>query len=103
MTEWIRLPATIREAPSVDTFRARLCCIKLSTHTKYKFDAKLINHVRWPPHTCSCNRLSRMWRSDCSIRQRCVVSALIKYNKTIRWWSRGQALMELSSNVYYTF
>ena len=31
------LPATIREAPSVDTFKARLCSIKLSTHfTRYK-------------------------------------------------------------------
>ena len=30
--EWIRLPATIREDPSVDTFKARLCSIKLSTH-----------------------------------------------------------------------
>ena len=29
---WNRLPATIREAPSVDTFKARLCSIKLSTY-----------------------------------------------------------------------
>ena len=33
-------------------------------------DTKLLNHVRWPSHTCSCNRLSRMWRSDCSTRQK---------------------------------
>ena len=58
---WNRLPATIREAPSVDIFKARLCSIKLSTHF-----TKLLNHVSWPPHTCSCNRLSHMWRSDCS-------------------------------------
>ena len=32
MVEWNRQPATIREAPSVGTFKARLCSIKLSTH-----------------------------------------------------------------------
>ena len=31
VVEWKLLPA-IREAPSVDTFIARLCSIKLSTH-----------------------------------------------------------------------
>ena len=37
VAECNRLPATIREAPSVDTFKARLCSIKLSTHfTRYK-------------------------------------------------------------------
>ena len=37
VAEWNRLPATIREASSVDTFKARLCSIKLSTHfTGYK-------------------------------------------------------------------
>ena len=37
VAEWNRLPATIREAPSVDTFKARLCNIKLSNHfTRYK-------------------------------------------------------------------
>ena len=29
---WNRLPATIREAPSVDIYEARLCSIKLFTH-----------------------------------------------------------------------
>ena len=33
-------------------------------------ETKLLNHVRWPPHTCSCHRLSRTWRSDCSTRQK---------------------------------
>ena len=32
VAEWNRLPATIREAPSVDTFKSKLCSIKLSTH-----------------------------------------------------------------------
>ena len=32
VAEWSRLPATIRKAPSVDAFRAKLCSIKLSTH-----------------------------------------------------------------------
>ena len=37
VAEWNRLPATIREAPSVDTFKATLCSTKLSTHfTRYK-------------------------------------------------------------------
>ena len=37
VVEWNRLPATIREASCVDTFKARLCSIKLSTHfTRYK-------------------------------------------------------------------
>ena len=37
VAEWNRLPATIREAPSVDIFRARLCSRKLSTNfTRYK-------------------------------------------------------------------
>ena len=27
VAEWNSLPATIREAPSVDTFKARLCSI----------------------------------------------------------------------------
>ena len=31
VVEWNRLPATIRESPSVDTFKTRLCSIKLST------------------------------------------------------------------------
>ena len=33
-------------------------------------DTKLLNHIHWPPHKFSCNRLSRMWRSDCSTRQK---------------------------------
>ena len=37
VAKWNRPPATIREGTSVDTFRARLCSIKLSTHfTRYK-------------------------------------------------------------------
>ena len=32
VAEWNRLPATIREAPPVDTIKARLRSIKLSTH-----------------------------------------------------------------------
>ena len=37
VAEWGRPPATIREAPSVDTFKARQCSIKLSTRfTRYK-------------------------------------------------------------------
>ena len=32
VAEWSRLPATIREVPYVDTFKVRLCSIKLSTH-----------------------------------------------------------------------
>ena len=37
MAEWNRLPAIIREAPSVDTPLARLCSIKFSPHfTRYK-------------------------------------------------------------------
>ena len=37
VAEWNRLPATIREAPSVDTSKARQCSTKLSTHlTRYK-------------------------------------------------------------------
>ena len=67
VAEWNRLPATIREAPPVDISKARLCSRTLSiSFTRYKF----LNHVRWPPHTCSCNLLSRMWRSDCSTRQK---------------------------------
>ena len=34
---WLSGPATIREAPPADIFKARLCSIKLSTHfTRYK-------------------------------------------------------------------
>ena len=41
VAEWNRLHATIREAPSVDTFKAKLCSIKLSTHfTRYKIAQK---------------------------------------------------------------
>ena len=37
VAEWNRLSATIREAPSVDTSKARLCSIKHSTHfNRYK-------------------------------------------------------------------
>ena len=37
VAELNRLPANIREAPIVDTLKARLCSIKLSTHlTRYK-------------------------------------------------------------------
>ena len=37
VAEWNRLPATIREAPSVDTSKARLCSTKLSTNlARYK-------------------------------------------------------------------
>ena len=37
LAEWNRLPATIREAPSVDIFKARLCSINLCTNfTRYK-------------------------------------------------------------------
>ena len=37
VAEWNRLPATIREAPSVDIFKVRLCSIKLPTNfTRYK-------------------------------------------------------------------
>ena len=32
VAEWNRLPATMRESPYVDTFKARLCSINLSTH-----------------------------------------------------------------------
>ena len=32
LAEWNRLPATIREAPSVDTIKAKLYSIELSTH-----------------------------------------------------------------------
>ena len=32
VAEWNRLLATIREAPSVDTHKARLCSIKLYAH-----------------------------------------------------------------------
>ena len=32
VAEWNRLPATIREAPYVDTFMAKLSSIKLSTN-----------------------------------------------------------------------
>ena len=32
VAEWNSLPATIREAPSVDTSKARLCSVKLYTH-----------------------------------------------------------------------
>ena len=33
-------------------------------------ETKLLSHVRWSPHTCSYNRLSRIWRSDRSTRQK---------------------------------
>ena len=33
-------------------------------------ETKLLSHVRWLPQTCSYNRLSRMWRTDCSTRQK---------------------------------
>ena len=33
VAEWNCLPATIREASYVDTFKARLCSIKPSTHS----------------------------------------------------------------------
>ena len=37
LAEWNRLPATIREAPSVDTSKAKLCSIKIHAHfTRYK-------------------------------------------------------------------
>ena len=37
VAEWNRLPATIKEGPSVDTLKARLCSRKLSTNfTRYK-------------------------------------------------------------------
>ena len=37
VAEWNRQPASIRKAQFVDTFRARLCSIKLSTHSsRYK-------------------------------------------------------------------
>ena len=37
VAEWNRLSATMRGAPPVDTHKARLCNIKLSTHfTRYK-------------------------------------------------------------------
>ena len=56
MAEWNILPATIREAPYVDTFKASLCSIKLSIHFTI-----LLSHIRCPQHACSYNRLSRMW------------------------------------------
>ena len=34
VAEWNHQPATISESPSVDTFKARLCSIKVSTHLK---------------------------------------------------------------------
>ena len=64
-------------------------------------DTKLLNHVRWPPHTCSYNRLSRMWRSDCSTRQKqkkqskiscksCYVPVTVrKYNKPENSWKNS--------------
>ena len=33
-------------------------------------ETKSFSLVRCPPHTCYYNRLSRMWRSDCSTRQK---------------------------------
>ena len=62
VAEWNRLPATIRGAPSVD------CAVE--SFLLILPDTKLLNHVRWPPHTCSYNRLSRMWRSDCSAQKK---------------------------------
>ena len=50
VAEWKRLPATIGESPSVDTLR--LDCAVLSFLLILP-DTKLLNHVRWPSHTCS--------------------------------------------------
>ena len=57
VAEWNPLPAIMREAPSIDTFKARLCSIKFSTHFTRKNG--LITFA--DQHTCSCIRLSRMW------------------------------------------
>ena len=42
-------------------------------------EPKLLRHVRWPSHTYSYNRLSRMWRSDCSTQQK-QIHGLKKYS-----------------------
>ena len=74
VAEWNRLPSTIREAPSVAILGLD-CAVE--SFLLILPDKKLLNHVRWPPHTCSYNRLSRMWRSDCSTRHKQKPSILL--------------------------
>ena len=73
VAEWNRLPATIRDLLTLQ----RLDCAVLSFLLIIP-DTKLLNHVRWPPHTCPCNRLSRMWRSDCSTRQKQTCAFIVR-------------------------
>ena len=78
VAEWIHLPATIGEVPSVDTFKARLCNIKLLLILLILSEAKLLSYVRWSQNLYSYNRLSHIWRSDCITRQKqkCIYSFL---------------------------
>ena len=57
MVQWNLLPATVRETPSVDTFKARLCNIKLSTYfTRNKLRPLAATHILlqpFSPFACS--------------------------------------------------